>query len=204
MIRPHPENYTGTTLANLHGIPFYAAAVPIHFRKYCRFFFTAIAFLLSSSTLTAQQPHDYAIHANIVYRFTKYVDWPDDTRYGDFIIGVVGESPIYDALRETMVGKNVGDQRIVIRRFTAGAASFSCHMLFIGEDERNSVKKIAARTAGESVLLITEGEGLASKGACINFIIESERLKLEINKTNIISRNLDIASELLKLGKIVK
>lgn len=98
----------------------------------------------------------------------------------------------------------VGDQTIVIRKFSASQSSFNCHVLFISDDESNAIKKIAERTAGYPVLLVSESQGLASRGACINFVIISDHLKLEINKNNIELRNLGIASELLRLGKIVR
>ena len=54
------------------------------------------------------------------------------------------------------------------------------------------------------MLLVTESEGLARKGACINFVIADDRLKLEINKKNIEQRDLGIATELLNLGTVIK
>ena len=76
-------------------------------------------------------------------------------------------------------------------------------MLFISQEESRSLKRIALLTADQPVLLITEENGLAKKGSCINFIIVDDRLKLEINKNSVLSRNLNIASELLKLATVV-
>jgi hypothetical protein len=151
-----------------------------------------------------QAETDYAVPANIIYHFTKYIDWPVDKKTGDFIIGVTGDTPLYEELQKNIANKMVGSQKIVIKRFSSSASSFDCHILFISEEESGSLKKIAVRTAGTSTLLVSESEGLALKGSCINFIIVSDHLKLEINKTNIEKRNLSIASELLQLGKIIK
>jgi hypothetical protein len=159
---------------------------------------------LALGKVQAQQARNYAIHANIIYRFTKYIDWPEDKKTGDFIIGIVGDSPLYEELRNFTAGKLVGNHKIVIKRITSTATYDSCHILFICEDESGSLKKIAALTAGAPVLILSESEGLAHKGSCINFIILDEHLKLEINKNNISLRNLGIASELLSLGIIVK
>jgi len=163
-----------------------------------------ILMLCRISEARAQQETDYAIHANIIYRFTKYIDWPENKKSGDFIIGIVGDSPLYDELKTFVTNKMVGDQKIVIKKFSASASSFNCHILFINEDESSNFKKITDNTSGIPTLIVSESDGLASKGSCINFVIEDEHLKLEINKNNIEHRNLSIASELLKLGKIVK
>jgi len=160
--------------------------------------------LLNTFATHAQQSGDYAIQANIIYRFTKYIDWPDNKKTGDFIIGIVGDSPLTDELKSFIANKTVGSRKIVIKTFASSAEAYPCHILFISEDESSSLKKIASRTSGSSMLLVSESEGLAQKGSCINFVIVADHLKLEINKNNIEERNLNIASELLQLGKLVK
>jgi hypothetical protein len=152
----------------------------------------------------AQSTADYAIQANIIYHFTKYVDWPQDRKSGDFVIGIVGDSPLFDQLKKMVEIKTAGSQKLVVKKVSASQSSYDCHILFIAEEESNSLKKIAAKTANSPVLLVCEEEGSASRGACINFAISADRLKLEINKHNIEGRRLSIASELLRLGKLVQ
>lgn len=163
-----------------------------------------ILFVLLCSLLQAWAQNAYAVHANIIYRFTKYINWPDDKKTGDFIIGVVGDTPLYEELRIFTSNKTATGQPFIIKKFSATASAYNCHILFVNDDESGSVKRIAATTAGTPTLLVTEAEGLSRKGSCINFIIVDDHLKLEINKTNIEHRSLDIAAELLNLGKIVK
>ncbi len=163
-----------------------------------------VILLLFASGIRAQQNTDYAVQANIIYHITKYINWPDNKKTGDFIIGIVGDSPLYDQLKITLANKKAGTQNIVIKKISSSAASFTCHILFLSEDESDNIKKINSRTSGHATLMISESEGLARKGACINFAIAEDKLKLEINKHNIEDRGLDIASELLQLGQIVK
>lgn len=160
--------------------------------------------LIAGSQAHSQQTINYELHANIIYRFTKYIDWPKEKKSGDFIIGIVGDSPLYDELTKFVDNKTVGEQKIKVKRFSASADAFTSHILFIGEEESGSVKRIAGITANTSTLLVSESEGLARKGSCINMVIANEHLKLEINKTNIEKRNLNIATELLQLGVIIK
>jgi hypothetical protein len=162
------------------------------------------ALSLVSFSLIGSQDEDYTLHANIIYRFTKYIDWPDNKKSGDFIIGIVGESPLYEALKRLSVSKTVGNQKIVVIKVPPSASSYNCHILFIGDDESGSLKKIAAATTGSPTLIVSESNGLARKGSCINFVTMDDKLKLEINKTYIEQRGLRIASELLELGIIIK
>lgn len=163
-----------------------------------------VTILLFFHLYEAWAQNAYAVHANIIYHFTKYINWPDDRKTGEFVIGVVGDTPLYEELKLFISNKTAAGQPFVIKKFSATASSYNCHILFVGDDESGSVKRIAATTAGTPTLLVTEAEGLSRKGSCINFIIVDDHLKLEINKTNIEHRCLDIASELLSLGKLVK
>jgi hypothetical protein len=165
----------------------------------------AAATVINLNTYSQSQNEiDYAIHANIVYRFTKYIDWPDNKKSGDFIIGIVGDSPLYEQLKNFITNKKVGNQKIVLKKFPSSLSAYDCHILFITEEKSNSLKRIAENTKGTSTLLVSESNGLARKGSCINFIVIEDHLKLEINKTNIEERDLNIATELLSLGIIVK
>jgi hypothetical protein len=160
--------------------------------------------LLSFITLHAQDELDYSVHANIIYHFTKYVNWPSYKGSGDFIIGVVGETPLTNELKKAVAGKKAAGQNIVVKKFSSSSPGFNCHILFISDAASSSLKRIISATADDPVLLVSENEGFAKKGSCINFNIVNDKLKLEINKNNIQQRGLEIASELLQLGVLVK
>ncbi|MDP9079643.1 MAG: YfiR family protein [Bacteroidota bacterium] len=183
------------TFGRVLKIPYFKSA---GFKLFCLSLVSLLAALQCSGQVT-----DYKVHANIIYRFTKYLQWPENRPSGDFVIGIVGDSPLYEELGALTVNRFVGNLRIVVKKLSASAASYSCQILFISQDESRSLKRIALLTANQPMLLITEENGLAKKGSCINFIIVDDRLKLEINKNNVLSRNLNIASDLLKLATII-
>lgn len=171
------------------------------YRKTVNFSFLLLVLFISD--LRAMQPSKYAVQANIIYHFTKYINWPPNKKYGEFMIGIIGESPLYGHLKTIFANKKVGDQKVVLKNNISIKEAGNYHIVFISEDESSNLKRVAFATAGSPVLLLSEEEGLAQRGSCINFVI-SDQIKLEINKSTIENRRLDIASELLKLGKIVK
>jgi hypothetical protein len=63
--------------------------------------------------LHAWAQNAYAVHANIIYRFTKYINWPDDKKAGDFVIGVIGDTPLYDELKIFISNKTASGQPFV-------------------------------------------------------------------------------------------
>src|SRR5688572_12148261 len=119
---------------------------------------SVIISLIPANEVQAQKDVDYAVHANIIYHFTKYIEWPEtDTR--TFVVGVVGETPLYDELVKVVKNRKAGNRRIEVKSISA-SSEIDCEILFISEYSSGNVKKIAAKTAGKPVLLVTEEEGL--------------------------------------------
>jgi hypothetical protein len=168
--------------------------------RYLLYIFLYIATL----PVYAQQRKGHAVQANIIYHFTKYINWPGHMKSGDFVIGVIGEPHLAEELEKAVARKTAGSQRIVVQLFNTGESQYPCHILFLADAESNYLKKLVAATSDQPVLLVSETEGAAHRGSCINFVIVDDRLRLEINKTNIDKRNLSIATELLQLGKVIK
>jgi len=57
---------------------------------------------------------------------------------------------------------------------------------------------------GKSALIVTDKEGLASKGAAINFVIVENKQKIELNKSNIERYKLKVAEQLVSMAVPVK
>ena len=161
-----------------------------------------IAFLVKAGSLSAQNV-DYAVHANIIYRFTKYVEWPAEAKPGEFVIGCIGDSPLFDLLLVSTQNKTAKGRKIIIKKFTGTEPSYSCEILIISEEESRWLKRIVAVTLHSPVLIVTESEGLVRKGSCINFLVEDDHLTLEFNKHNLEERKLNVASELMSFGKVI-
>src|ERR1700710_367766 len=97
------------------------------FRLFKLICFLIILLSLGRTKIHAQQTMDYTIHANIIYRFTKYINWPESKKTGDFVIGIVGDSPLFDVLTKFIINKTAGSQRIIIKKFSASNDVFNCH-----------------------------------------------------------------------------
>src|SRR5687768_9221554 len=69
-----------------------------------------ITILFFSHLYEAWAQNAYAVHANIIYHFTKYINWPDDKKTGEFVIGVVGDTPLYDELKNFTFNRSAAGQ----------------------------------------------------------------------------------------------
>jgi len=159
--------------------------------------------LCGFSPQVASEAQEYNLKAAFLYRFTNYIEWYSLAPEKEFTIGVLGDSPIYDALREIAKTKTVNNKKINVRHFNDLEEIKGCQILFISKNASNSWDEIVVKAKAENMLTISEEEGCAAKGMAINFVLANETLKFEINKTTIDILGLKISSQLLKLAVYV-
>lgn len=138
--------------------------------------------------------------AMFIYNFTKYIEWPSSYKEGTFIVGVLGESPMYDNLVEMANTKKAGVQSFEIKKYNSSSEIDKCHMLFVPKDDSGKLNEALKKVKDYSTLVITEQENLCSEGTGINFVIRNNRQKFELNKNKVEAKELKIASSLLSLA----
>ena len=143
---------------------------------------------------------DPKIMATYIYNFTRFVEWPKDYKDGNFIIGVVGETPVYSELVQLMAGKNINRNEIEIKQFSDNSDFSRCHILFVPSSKSENINYILKGLSGYRTLIVCEKSGMINKGSGISFIEENSKLKFEINKTNIIKKGLYVNSQLVLLA----
>lgn len=157
-------------------------------------------FLLASYVSQAQIYNYYQI---FIYNFAKYIQWPAEKQSGDFVIGVLGNSPITDKLKEMSLSKKVGIQSIKVVSFQNVDQISNCHILFIPVDQSNYFDAVKSKVQNTSTLLITEEKNLGKKGSNINFIVVDGKLRFELNKMETEKANLKVSSDLTKLAILI-
>lgn len=173
----------------------------INFIRYKSIFLGILCLFLQNSA--SAQDVNYKVHAMFMYHFTKHIDWPADKKNGDFIIGVYGNSPIEAELEVIASSKKAGTQSIVIKKIVSEVESNNCHIVFVSNGKSGSLDGILKAINTKPILVVSEKNGFGKKGSCLNFIIEDEKLKFEINKQSIESKGLKISGDLLKLGIVL-
>ena len=150
---------------------------------------------------------EYAIKAAYLYQFGRYVEWPAQAfadERAPLVIGVLGADPFGNLLEEIARTKRIEGRPIVIRRFTSAADCTFCHILFVcASVDSESKTLILQKVRGNPTLLVGEEPGFAERGGTINFFLDENKIRFEIN-TEVARRDqLKISSKLLSLAKIV-
>jgi len=150
---------------------------------------------------------EHTLKALFIYNFGSYVEWPPTTSTNDgrpFVIGILGSTPVESTLREIAVTKTINGRRIVIQRFASADAVKPCQILFIASNSSPQVQQqVVEKLQREPVLIVGESKGFALHGAVVNFYLEANKIRFEINVDAARRHHLTISSKLLALAKIV-
>ena len=169
--------------------------------------------LCAQSTQAADINREYTIKAAYLYQFGHYVEWPAET-FADgqapLVIGVLrndalGNLVLDDILKEIARTKSIGGRPIVVAHFPSMAQYTTCHILYVPATAGPDEQAAAIRQVGQSpVLLVGEQPGFAALGGTVNFIVENNKIRFEINTATAARQRLKISSKLLSLAKLVE
>lgn len=161
-----------------------------------------ILILFSTLVFYSSYSQNEKIQSLFIYNFSKLINWPASYQDGDFIIGVLGNSPIANELEKMATTKKAGSQAIVIQKYSSVDAIKKCHILVISPAQSGKISSALIKINGNSTLIVTDTQDGIKKGASINFVIVDNKQKFELNENNISNKGLKVSAELIKLSII--
>ncbi len=162
--------------------------------------FPLLGLLLFHNVSMAQ---DDKFKALFVYNFTKYVEWPKAKQTGDFVIGVLGETPIITELQSFTARKTVGTQPIKVEKLLSVDDYAKCNILVVTAKASAQVKEVVEMVKGKGVLVVTDKQGLANEYSGINFIKVDGQQNFEISQAHLADQGVKISKNLLTLGTVI-
>jgi hypothetical protein len=138
-----------------------------------------------------------------LYNFIKNVDWPEDRKKGDFVVGVVGDKELYQQMNGAYAGKEINEQKLVFEYFDNISSVTNVHILYISPEKSKDLATHAKKLRDNKTLIVCDKEGLLSEGAVINFVVANNKLAFEISKSNADKSKLIIGPTLTKIATAV-
>lgn len=160
--------------------------------------------ILSSGFKKGSVDTNSKMKAIFIMNFTKLIEWPKSYREGNFVVGVIGNSPLYSELTKMSKTKKVANQSLQIKKYSTSKDIGKCHILYVSKNQSQEISAVLKKVKSNSTLIITEKQGLVEKGAGINFVIKNNRQKFELNKKNVEKYKLKVSSNLEALAFTVK
>jgi hypothetical protein len=156
--------------------------------------------------VSAEEPSEYQIKAAFLLNFIRFVEWPADAFKiaGDpVVVGILGKDPFDGALEQIVSNKTVNGRAVVIRRISDPAAARSCHVVFLAASETRRMSDVTSIVASRGLLIVGESDGFAERGGMINFILQDNHVRFQINPAAAERAGLKISSKLLQLADVV-
>ena len=162
--------------------------------------------VLSPPALAQQsKPQEYQIKAVYLYNFSKFVQWPPMTENKDsFVICVLGHDPFGAALDDLLVGEKIEQKTMMVRRITAVQDAPKCQIIFIATSEAARAKQILSSLGKNSILTVSDMANFSQIGGMIQFVIQDNRVRFEVNLSAADKAGLTFSSQLLKVASAVK
>lgn len=132
--------------------------------------------------------------------FTRYIEWPEEKRTGNFVIEVLGHVSVYERLKEESRGKMAGSQPIEVRNYMDAEDIGDPHIMFVGHWQSRQMADVMDKLSGQPALIVAESEGMLEQGAAINFVIRDGKIQYEYKRENALDMGLSVSSRLWQLG----
>ncbi len=175
-------------------------------RRMC-FAFFALAFLfLMDMQAQAPKANAYQVQAAYLYNFGKFVKWPavaPSNQSGTFTICVLDRDPFGDTLQSTLSGESVGGKPVSVKRLPRAEDAAACHILFISSTQGKELHGILTAVDQASVLTVSDMPDFSRRGGMIQFVLEGNRIRFEINLESAEKSHLVFGSELLKVAEAI-
>ncbi|MGA2070398.1 MAG: YfiR family protein [Sedimentisphaerales bacterium] len=98
-----------------------------------------------------------------------------------------------------------GDIKTIIETIAKGQMETlkKCHLLFICPSEKKNISEIIGLVNDQGVLTVADTQEFLDTGGIVNFVIENNKVRFDINLTASEKAGLKIRSQLLRLAKKV-
>jgi hypothetical protein len=157
----------------------------------------------------AQQaaPTEYQVKAAYLYNFGKFVDWSAAStaaKRDGFQICVLGQDPFGPALDAALARQSIEGKSVMARRIMKPQDAAGCRILFISSSEDRQLKSIFSVLDGSGVLTVSDIPQFSQRGGMIEFTLEGNRVRFEVNLAPAEAAGLTLSSELLKVAVAVR
>lgn len=153
-----------------------------------------------------QSATEYQVKAAFLFNFAKFVEWPADAFPNadtPLQICVLGQDPFGGDFEQVIEDKTVNGHRLEVAHPDGVPQARACQILFIASSEKQRVRDILQGLAGASVLTVGDTPGFAQIGGVINFVLDDNRVRFEINLRAAERAHLKLSARLLTVAKLI-
>jgi hypothetical protein len=162
----------------------------------------------ATQRLQAQNPKptEYEVEAAYLSNFGRFVEWP--ARAGaateSFPVCVLGADPFGALLDAALKGETIAGAPMVARRIAKPEDAGACRIVFVGAVKDSQLTGILESLRASNALTVSDMSTFSRRGGMIQFVLDGNRVRFEINLAAIQRAGLTVSSELLKVAQTIR
>ncbi|HLX28961.1 MAG TPA: YfiR family protein [Casimicrobiaceae bacterium] len=145
---------------------------------------------------------EYAVKATYLYKFAPFVEWPAgtfDSPNDPFMLCVVGHDPVAVLVDQAVQGQQVAGHVIDVLHLAQVRRDARCHILYVATHGPAAAAALDS-VRGLPVLTVTDAAPDPRARGIVNFIVQDNRVRFEIDPREASENHLVISSKLLNLA----
>jgi uncharacterized protein DUF4154 len=143
------------------------------------------------------------IKAAFLLNFAKFVTWPDTRSADAFTICSLGKAEVVDSLEKMVQAREIGGRKILLRFISTPSELSACAVLFVNRKDTQQAIPLLRTAASSPILSVGEADGFISSGGMVNFVVEDNHVRFQINPSAAEKAGLKISSKLLAIAQVI-
>lgn len=161
--------------------------------------------LVAWPALRSAAADEDAVKAAFVYRFLRFVRWPEGALgEGPVRLCVLGAPAVGEALEAIRARHAVDGRPLALRRLPAPARASGCHVVFVGAEAEAQLPELLGALGRRPVLTVGDLPGFAGQGGMIGLLQAGGRLRFAIDRGAAERAGLGLSARLLRLATEVR
>lgn len=117
-------------------------------------------------------------------------------------ICIHGKDP-FGAAAKSLSSRKVAGRAVALSQGVSLDELKACQMVFIGETEREAVRRAVSALGGLPIITVAEAKEFPFAGVIFNLILVDEKVAFQVNTVAAKSQQLDVSAKLIRLAKNV-
>jgi hypothetical protein len=162
--------------------------------------------LLAHVQCWPQEASESQVKAAYLYNFVKFIEWPlADVPQGanPIRLCVLEDKGFEQTLRQVVNGKLIGLHPVTVTQLNAAGQARGCQILFIALSHRKDASHALEELRDTSVVTVGEMDGFIKAGGIINFVLDDDHVRFQVNEKAAARAGLRVSSRLLSVAKLV-
>lgn len=168
----------------------------------------ALALLVAACTAASAGAPSLAIEVRAAFlkTFPDFVTWPAAALAADapLQLCVLDEDPVGDSLERMTGGKTIAGHPVRVRRVRAAEDVAGCHVVYVGTGSSRLARTVIGALHDRPVLTVAEDNHMPAVDTMIEFHLEDQKLRFDVELAPAGRAGLKFDSKLLGIAREVR